>query len=625
MAVSPDGSVVAVASFDDLAINIYARDPQTGILSKLQVFEHADGGVDGLAGPRSLAFAPTQAHLYASIFYDDQLSFFAPNQGLGGFSLVEVYEPGSGDDGEETLWGSNLVAVSSDGLWVYATAALDDHALRFARDPETGALAPNPEEDTSLTYSESNVPTGLAISPNGPYRYYTTNEGGLQGSGVLRIVPHPAMPDSDKVLKIEEGYPGASIAGVDSGVYVSGTDWLLVAADYNTDCYHGCSQSVLASALVGELNASVLAGSSIHAPDGWGHQKCYASITKAVPISDDATIGAFATGCGWDLKTFSFEPATGEISLLQDYTIAGPEHLAFSPGGEHLYVITGHTDSMQSHLLTVLALDKSTGAMDELQQFQWLPNDTATEWLHWQIDLAITPDGKSLITATWDTGLLAVLKRDLASGELTLSEVVGPELYPVLDGFRAFDLSPDGKHLYTFQPKNGSISIWNVDSEMAALVPVDEFEASELASSAGSGDYATGTLVVAPSGEKVIVAGPDQTLVYFKRNGTTGLLTDKQIFSLDLGACCGLDSEARIRKVRQMCATRCWCISEIRAYILWCADGVHGGFAAGRSMRNTFLADPSPYRLRNLALSPDDRWLLLGGKGYVLTVPLCID
>ena len=55
------------------------------------------------------------------------------------------------------------------------------------------------------------------------------------------------------------------------------------------------------------------------------------------------------------------------------------------------------------------------------------------------------------------------------------------------------------------------------------------------------------------------------------------------------GACCGLDFVARIRQVRQMCNTRCWCISAIRAYILWCADGVPGGFAAGRAMRNTFL------------------------------------
>ena len=34
----------------------------------------------------------------------------------------------------------------------------------------------------------------------------------------------------------------------------------------------------------------------------------------------------------------------------------------------------------------------------------------------------------------------------------------------------------------------------------------------------------------------------------------------------------------------------CQTVPEIRAYILWCADGVHGGFAAGRAMRNTFLA-----------------------------------
>ena len=41
------------------------------------------------------------------------------------------------------------------------------------------------------------------------------------------------------------------------------------------------------------------------------------------------------------------------------------------------------------------------------------------------------------------------------------------------------------------------------------------------------------------------------------------------------------DVEARIRKVRQIRTTTCWCISGIRAYMLWAEDGVHSGFWAG--------------------------------------------
>ena len=40
-------------------------------------------------------------------------------------------------------------------------------------------------------------------------------------------------------------------------------------------------------------------------------------------------------------------------------------------------------------------------------------------------------------------------------------------------------------------------------------------------------------------------------------------------------------AEARIRQVRQIWTTTCWCISGIFAYMLWFEDGVFGGFWAG--------------------------------------------
>jgi 6-phosphogluconolactonase (cycloisomerase 2 family) len=39
------------------------------------------------------------------------------------------------------LDGASFMAISPDGLWVYATAATDDSVARFARDPATGALS----------------------------------------------------------------------------------------------------------------------------------------------------------------------------------------------------------------------------------------------------------------------------------------------------------------------------------------------------------------------------------------------------------------------------------------------------------------------------------------------------
>ena len=41
------------------------------------------------------------------------------------------------------------------------------------------------------------------------------------------------------------------------------------------------------------------------------------------------------------------------------------------------------------------------------------------------------------------------------------------------------------------------------------------------------------------------------------------------------------DVESRIRQVRQIWTTTCWCISGIFAHMLWFEDGVLGGFWAG--------------------------------------------
>jgi hypothetical protein len=67
-----------------------------------------------------------------------------------------------------------------------------------------------------------------------------------------------------------------------------------------------------------------------------------------------------------------------------------------------------------------------------------------------------------------------------------------------------------------------------------------------------------------------------------------------------------------------MCNTRCWCISAISAYILWCADGVHGGFAAGRAIRNTLLVLTVFSRGKR---EEPMRWLMVGiATAFVFSV-----
>lgn len=139
VALSPDGRHLYVAAFVSSAVNVFKRDPITGLLSFVEAEDAAAAGVDGLAGAHGAIVSPDGAHVYVAGYADDAIAVFARDPGSGGLSFVEAQRDGVG--GVDGLAGILWVSVSPDGSHLYAAGAVDGAVAVFARDPATGALS----------------------------------------------------------------------------------------------------------------------------------------------------------------------------------------------------------------------------------------------------------------------------------------------------------------------------------------------------------------------------------------------------------------------------------------------------------------------------------------------------
>src|SRR5437764_20391 len=136
--VSPDGVHVYVASKTGDALAVFSRDVDTGALTFVQAKNDGVGKVNGLDGAEGIAISPDGAHVYVAGRNDDSLVVFDRNPETGMLTSVQLLEDGVG--GVNGLNGADAVAVSPDGTHVFVTGSVDNALAVFERDPATGTL-----------------------------------------------------------------------------------------------------------------------------------------------------------------------------------------------------------------------------------------------------------------------------------------------------------------------------------------------------------------------------------------------------------------------------------------------------------------------------------------------------
>jgi DNA-binding beta-propeller fold protein YncE len=173
IAVSPDAKNVYVASSKSNAIAVFRRDSNTGELSQERgaagcVAERGAercGKANGLRGPNSVAVSPNGLNVYATAVGSDAVTVFHRNPRTGALRqdagpdgcVANGLTPGCAPG--RALRGADVVVVSPDGRNVYVGAFFDNA-------DDTGCIA-----ETGLERCTNGLvlgaPEGLAISADG--------------------------------------------------------------------------------------------------------------------------------------------------------------------------------------------------------------------------------------------------------------------------------------------------------------------------------------------------------------------------------------------------------------------------------------------------------------------------
>jgi cysteine-rich repeat protein len=156
VAVSPDGAHVYVAAQDDNAINVFSRNPTTGMLTWVANVVNG-GGISGLTGVQAVTVSPNGAHVYTAATQGTIVAF-SRNASTGLLTSVQVTTDIPNLDGAE--W----VAVSPNGSMVYAVSDVMDKLVVYQRNTTTGSLTRVEVHSDSL--GELEGAESLVVSPD---------------------------------------------------------------------------------------------------------------------------------------------------------------------------------------------------------------------------------------------------------------------------------------------------------------------------------------------------------------------------------------------------------------------------------------------------------------------------
>ncbi|TMA97231.1 MAG: lactonase family protein, partial [Deltaproteobacteria bacterium] len=216
LALSPDGADLYAAGSGDSALAVFSRDAASGALTFVEQERQGSFGIEGLGGASAVAVSPDGINVYAAGTQDDSLVVFTRDPADGALFFVERKRDSV--DGVDGLAGINAVAVSPDGMNVYATGGADDALATFMRDATTGTL-------TFLGAEPGlNGPQAIAISPDGAYLYVAS------GNAVVVFARDPASGMLTVVQIVDDDTDGVDGLGGAAALAVSPDGGHLYAA-----------------------------------------------------------------------------------------------------------------------------------------------------------------------------------------------------------------------------------------------------------------------------------------------------------------------------------------------------------------------------------------------------------
>ena len=139
--VSPDGDHVYIASRDDGAVVVMARNASNGTLSFLENQDDTGAAGANLDGVRRLRISADGNHLYAAGSNANALVTFSRDAGTGALTFLEAEVTGTDDPDDaggavEAMGRPAGIALSADGSQVYVASRFGDAVQVFERNAD---------------------------------------------------------------------------------------------------------------------------------------------------------------------------------------------------------------------------------------------------------------------------------------------------------------------------------------------------------------------------------------------------------------------------------------------------------------------------------------------------------
>lgn len=388
IAVSPDGKNVYVASSKSDAIAIFKRNARTGTLTQppgtggcVAVKGGGCTTAAGLDGPNSVAVSPDGLNVYATARDSNTISVFHRNRSNGELSQL----PGAAGctsglpvpvcASGRALVGPDVVIVSPDGSNVYVGSFFGNAVAVFDRDHASGALTQPGDSTGCLAEAISGCTTALALgAPEGM---------AISGDGASVYVAS-ALSNGVAVLARDQS-TGTLTQATNGG---------------------GC---VVNSALSGCTTGVQLSGANAVAFNPGGDVYVTSLFSNSVTSFGRSSSGGLTQKKG-TLGCLVYLRATG---CSFGRALVAPEGLAVSPDGANIYVAAFNTGAID-----VLARGKKSGTVSQLPGRAGciaphsVPGCTRGRALRGASSIALSPDGRYLYSTSFGSDAVDIFRRN---------------------------------------------------------------------------------------------------------------------------------------------------------------------------------------------------------------------
>lgn len=459
VAVSNDGKRVYAAGLESSSLVVFERDTATGRLDFVDAFVDGDGAIDGLHGALRVAISPDSANVYVAGLFDDAIAIFAEGRPPR-FLAAERSIAGSADG----LGGAQAAALSPDGKHLYVAGVRDRAIGVFARDAAAGRL----EFVETYAIQCLTLPC-LAVTPDGAHLLASALEPGVEvlrrdaATGHLILVQHLDESGSDPDVGAAVVFASAVASSPEGGqVFV-------------TSFSHDTLAVFDREPTSGELRFRMALDTEIDGP----------TFPTAIAVSTDG-MSVYTTGSfDGTVVAFRRDPASGGLERAQVTRdghdgvagLRGATALTLSPDDSTLYVVSGGPFISEgpprdgADALAVFERNREDGRLSFVQTLA--DGVGGVDGLAGANSVAVLPDGSAVVVAGASDNALAVFTRDPESGHVTFDRTVrdGKGGADGLAGAASVIVSRDGRYLYVTGSTDNALTVFRVigdDEEVCA-------------------------------------------------------------------------------------------------------------------------------------------------------------